>query len=238
MRVRGLRIEAANHAERIPGIQTPPRSGLGIGVLDIETRRSVIEQAIEMHARPGPTGAFHGMSTPESFWAVDFDRQQWHFSDSATKGQMARTIEALLSQRDRQPTRLREATKRVFFTAQHNHDDDYWRSVYPNIRRSGATGGDSDTVVYDLAARPGQLYHEGGHNLAKALYGEITPRGHFAAAASTSERPVSAYGTNALSEDFAEAVAFYVEDPDRMKAEFPARFKVIRRIMKDGRYGG
>ena len=46
------------------------------------------------------------------------------------------------------------------------------------------------------------------------------------------------YGRNSTAEDFAEAVRLYVEDPDSMKADFPARYRVVRRIMKDGRYEG
>lgn len=79
-----------------------------------------------------------------------------------------------------------------------------------------------------------------GYALAQRKYGSITPPtfSDYAKVLHSGEPPVSDYAYTSRANDFAEAVALYVTNPERLKLIAPERFKVITRLMIDPEYGG
>ncbi len=198
-------------------------------------------KAIEDFSVAGPTGAFHGMSTAEIFRRVTWKGLDLYF-DPANPAPVATTLKTLIKTSHQCPDRLLKATEGIYFTAQSNKKDSYWQQRYTNFTVSAHTGGDGRIVSYgNRSVGLGSLAHESGHNLATKLYGSTDPstgQNDFASVIKGKEPAVSTYALNSPAEDFAEACRLYVEDHDRMKRDFPERFKVIDRIMKEPKYGG
>jgi hypothetical protein len=206
-----------------------------------EEKRNAIVKAIQDFAKPGPTGSYHGMKSPEAFKTIEFLGIRWHFTgDGGRSSAIYRTVEDILGRTYLQPSsRLAKSTKDVYFTSQVNKDDGYWKQRYKDFPGAHATGGQGEIVVYrngylDLGA----FAHESGHNLAWELYSSAIPSKNYGRAIGTTEPPVSEYAKNSPAEDFAEAVKLYTVNPDKMKKQFPVRFGVIDKIMTDENYGG
>jgi hypothetical protein len=211
----------------------------------LETRKQgentlqAVARVLEAHARPGPSGTFHGMAEAEEFRTVRYQGVNWHFTGpiepTAPVVSSIRNMQADLA-KHKIPDRIMKATHDVYFTSQRNQDDARAAKKYdiPGMI-SHATGGDQKVVVYNrnnlgLA----QYLHESGHNLAHEIYGgQPTPHSDYGQIiARGTEPPVSDYARKSPGEDFAEAVRLYGLDPERMRKEFPERFAIIDRIVK------
>lgn len=84
------------------------------------------------------------------------------------------------------------------------------------------------------------LARASGYIMAQRVYGSKSPPAFsdYARATHSGEPPISDYAYTSLANDFAEAVALYVVNPERLKRMAPERFKVITRLMIDPEYGG
>lgn len=145
------------------------------------------------------------------------------------------------------PEELNRHTEGIVFSAQRNSKDDYWAVKYntPNFV-SAATGGDGKVVVYGgRTLSHSSMAHEMGHNLAKGRYGttQTAEGSDFWSLAQSSTAP-TAYGTNSISEDFAESVKLYVQHENgiasaqEFKKEHPERYSIIDRLIKEIDYDG
>ena len=214
------------------------------------SRNTGLAKIIERYSFPSGERQEHGMATPEEFHNFLFRDTRWHFvpdaggkvsPDNPIVTQVTHSWYVAKRDWDAIPDRLMNATSDVYLTKQSNKDDPLWQVRYSNpLHTSGATGGDGQIVSYNgLPVYPGTFSHESGHNLSTRLYGTTQPRGDYLHKAIMSkEPPVSTYAANAPAEDFAEACKAYWEDRDRMARDFPIRFGIIDRIMKDKTYGG
>ncbi len=134
------------------------------------------------------------------------------------------------------PGKLVDATSEVIFTSLRNRNDAYWEKQYniPDFE-SNATGGNGTTTIF--SGRPieqGTFDHEGGHNLARKLWGTTTPDpASEYGQAQQAEPPVSTYGANSPSEDFAEACKEYGSPHGRamLKQHFPRKFAALQKIL-------
>ena len=153
---------------------------------------------------------------------------------------------------NRVPPELQQLVKTVEFVDYENPQDTYWAKTYKikNFRSFAIGGGDKMTFFkngYDVADnRLLHTYcHEIGHMLdvAKEVAGEriansITWKEAVAADYKVSkEKYVSNYPKQAKSliEDFAEAIAFYVQFKEKFMQTFPNRSEIIRRILENDR---
>lgn len=84
------------------------------------------------------------------------------------------------------------------------------------------------------------LARASGDALALRVYGDKTPPAFsdYAQALQGSEPPINNVAATDRANDFAEAVALYITQPERLKLIAPERFKVIARLMADPEYGG
>lgn len=185
----------------------------------------------------------HGMPESELMHHVEWQGIRWHYVDSeAGISSIANTWKEL-SLKD-MPKRLMAATKDVYFTSLRNKDDIHWEKTY-GIKdfKSAATGGYGGICIYNgNYSYHGQIAHEMGHNLADAIYGDTNPavkvQSAFNRAILSGEKPITTYGQNSNAEDFAEAIRYTLESPERMQERCPQRFQVIRKIFEDESYGG
>jgi hypothetical protein len=200
-------------------------------------------QAIKDHSVLTAPLAVHGMATPDVMRRVTWRGLDLFYTDGVIKP-VAETLKKLVeTTASKVPDRLLGATKVIYHTTQANKFDAYWQSVYKNFTRSHATGGDGSIAVYNNGSLSlGNFTHEAGHNLATKIYGSADPttraQAEFVKAIASNELPVSEYAKNSPAEDFAEASRLYVEDPAIMKRDFPMRYAVIERIMKDMLFSG
>ena len=96
------------------------------------------------------------------------------------------------------------------------------------------------TVFGGRDADMGIIAHEVAHEFAVQKWGNPMPPSDtdYYAAIRSGEPAVSQYGKKNDSEDFAEAVRMYVEDLEQLQMDYPKRYAVIDRLMKDPAYGG
>jgi hypothetical protein len=213
------------------------RAGIAKAMASAKTADARAEVAAEFMSAHGADGGevkAHGMTAGEPTRQLVVDGVAVHWTD-ATFDAAAQTI-ANMAAGDVPPA-LWAATGRVIHTAQKNGKDDYWRAKYKNFTESAATGGDGTTVVYSAApAGADILTHEGGHNLAKQVWGKTTPAsGSEYAKAYVAEKPVTAYAENSAAEDFAEAVRMYAESDllrNTLKARFPKKYQAVHNLLK------
>jgi hypothetical protein len=183
------------------------------------------------------TGAFHGMTNPETFHSIEFEGIRYHFTGHS---QVADTLTAL-ARSEPLPASLTTHTKDVYFTGQRNKDDPYWEKEYqmPGFQ-SGATGGNGLVVAYNgTYIGPSTLSHEMGHNLASAVFGHTNPAlaegskaEAYLSAMRSGEQPVSFYATRSPAEDFAESVKMFVAERAKMEREYPRRFAAVKALLE------
>lgn len=96
------------------------------------------------------------------------------------------------------------------------------------------------TIFGDREVDTGIVAHEIAHDFATSKWGDMFPAADsdYQAAIDSGEPPVSEYAKKNTGEDFAEAVRMYVDDPEQLKMDYPERYQVIDRLMKDDSYGG
>lgn len=198
--------------------------------------RAAVWKAVEAAAEDGGEVTAHGMTTPEKTRRVVVGGTAVHWTEGAEDA-AAETIASLAEVEV--PPQVAAATTRIVHTTQRNKDDGLWEKKYntPGFR-SQATGGDGTTVVYNgQGADPYVLSHEAGHNVATALWGTTAPpAGTRYADAAASEPPVSKYGANSPSEDFAEAFSMYAiggKYRDGLKAKFPKKYAALKGIFEE-----
>ena len=94
-------------------------------------------------------------------------------------------------------------------------------------------GGDGRIVVYNGGLiSPAVFAHEAGHNLATQTWGSTRPFSDSDyGKAQAAEKPVSSYGENSPSEDFAEACAMYATDRAALEANFPRKFAALEKLL-------
>lgn len=176
----------------------------------------------------------HGMTKPEQMKSFEHGSIKYTFNDD-TKDAVESTLRETMFEHELPPA-LASATKEIVFTKQENKDDAYWRSKYVNFSKSLATGGNGVVCVYNgQGIGFSELAHEAGHCLAGRLWnGSTSPApGSAYSVAQAREKPVSSYGANSSSEDFAEACRMYVDRPYTLRTEFPNKYQALRSIFGD-----
>jgi hypothetical protein len=185
----------------------------------------------------------HGMSEAEDLHSLEFEGVTYHFpklkSESDFFHPMVSTM-AELGGRPPLPAALTKHTSAVIFSEQANRHDAHFERAYemPGLV-SKATGGDGRIVRYHgERLTVGDMAHEMGHNLAKGVYGSLTPpmKSPFgqAALSKSKEPPPTEYAKVKFSEDFAESVDLYVTRPDHLKSIAPKRHAAIRELLGPG----
>lgn len=186
------------------------------------------------------TGAFHGMTTPETYRSIEFEGVQFHFHpimgpqpSNELFPPVARTIRDLLEAK-RIPPEIANYTNDIYFTSQSNVNDAYWQKAYkmPGLI-SQATGSDGQIVVYrDNPILAPMLSHEMGHNVASGVYGTTDPpiSSRFMEAVRSGEPAVSEYAKNSPTEDFAETIKLYFMDRDELRSKYPRRYQAIEAL--------
>lgn len=153
-------------------------------------------------------------------------------------------IADVISEFDKLPVELKCTIKEVNLLDFRNPRDAYWAKQYrmPNFR-SFATGGNGTINFYaneihqaaekELAHT---LIHEAGHNLDQKLK-KISETHEWLNARDTDFKlgsgvSVSNYGKVHIHEDFAESVAMFVSNPEKLKKEFPSRYEILKKIIR------
>ena len=184
------------------------------------------------HAVSSGKHLLHGMSVSEDMKTVSIYGIPVHWSAKAER-RVAETLLFLL-RINRPPESMLKATDRIVFCNQGNKDDVNWRKIYSNFSGSAATGGDGTTVIYKgkgIAAS--HIFHEMGHNFAYKKWGTMNPGSRYAWAQRL-EPPVTEYGKNSPSEEFAEACKLYATDSHSrgsLKRDFPKKFNVLSGLL-------
>lgn len=140
------------------------------------------------------------------------------------------------------PPKLRENIHTIKFYGLTNPSDPYWAINY-NMENftSNLAAANYEVHIYntDSEIDKGALLHESGHLLDSKLNKiSSSPEWSNAAIADSlineNKNGATDYGTQAYessgsySEDFAESVKMYVEDPKGFEQQFPNRFKIIK----------
>jgi len=129
-----------------------------------------------------------------------------------------------------------------------NPDDPYWRTKYKNFSKSYATGGEKIVFYantdHDMNYVKDALCHEGGHYLDRYVAYDKTTGTRFSALTEWADATaadlaligfdsVTPYGSNAMTEDFAEScMMLFSRDPNLMQKQFPNRTKILKRLVK------
>lgn len=148
------------------------------------------------------------------------------------------------------PVELKAQTKEVHLVNFLNPDDAIWKIRYKNFTQSYATGGNGTITFYKtpkgwtkadaIADLPFTLSHENGHNIDR-YYEKLSGnkpsetnewKNAIAADTKTSGKAsMRTYGENSPHEDFADAFGYFVHKAEWFKKNFPARYKIISRIL-------
>lgn len=96
------------------------------------------------------------------------------------------------------------------------------------------------TIYGNRQVDPGVIAHEAAHDFAVGKWGNPIPSedSDYVAAINSGEPPVSEYSLRNSSEDFAESIRMFVDNPTEMKKIAPLRYQVIERLMTEKGYGG
>ncbi len=180
--------------------------------------KAVRKEMADLKASATPDGSpqLHGMAVPEQMKELKVPGIGPVFQWAAGAEHAAlRSIKTLKDNWHTIPEPLRDVQSHVVFSTQRNKDDPHWEKVYntPGFK-SAATGGDGRIVAYDGGGLDAGLFaHEAGHNLATKLWGStVPPATSEYGQAQQKEMPVSDYGANSPSEDFAEACRKYADN--------------------------
>lgn len=207
---------------------------LGANATPEEIRRR-IDDYINANSTLQLSGSFHGMDAQEFFAGFDLGGQQLYYNKSAPVREFVTTLYDHHRAGLPLPEPLMQNTKRIIFSNRSNGDDDVSGRKY-NMENfvSAATANNGDIVVYSGRTLSMRSYaHEMGHNLAEQVYGSATPpeRSRYRVAAQD-EPPVSSYAAVHPAEDFAESVAVFVTDPNRMAKFYPQRNAALSQILE------
>jgi hypothetical protein len=216
---------------------------------------SRVRELMETHHGESGLVQEHGMSRPEEMEHLEIGGIKFHYPRTEQGQQAAAgTIANVMSQAHVIPAPLWKATTDVVHSSGRNTADPYWARQYKDPAfRSNATGGDGKTVVY--GAEPGAVWganplhegphsigvdsfaHEAGHNFATKAFGQLDPTvGSAYHTAQQKEPPVTDYGKNSSSEDFAEAAKMYTTRHDSMRVKFPLKYRAFHDLMEQ--HGG
>ena len=169
------------------------------------------------------------------------DGTEFVFPVSYNKAHQTMTPEKAVELWGKVPEKLRDmGQKQIIFQDVHNPQDKYWRKRYKKFRGSYATGGDDINFWrYDHPHNDDYVVrtycHEIGHKVDTdnsvngTRFSEYTWWTDAMAEDKkvSGQKPVTVYGENANSEDFAESVAEFVKNPDVFRKMFPNRAKII-----------
>jgi len=86
----------------------------------------------------------------------------------------------------------------------------------------------------------GIIAHEATHAWAKDKWGTYDPPENtdYMAAIRSDEPPITEYAKTSPAEDLAEAIRYYVINPELMKAQCPRRYEIVEMMMQDPNYDG
>jgi hypothetical protein len=200
----------------------------------------------------------HGMTKAVNMKQITFNGMKIRiettmFDEAGKEGILGRTLAELIypdamsidTHRVNKPLPLPPAlvasTQMIVLTKQKNVQDEIWEKAY-NMKNfeSAATGGDGTITVYNLskASRTHRLdrsifAHEAGHNLATQLWGTTAPlpTSEYGKVQDI-EPPVTPYGANSASEDFAEAVNLFVTKREYLENNFPEKYIEIKKLLE------
>ena len=113
--------------------------------------------------------------------------------------------------------------------------------IKPGRPETIADIGNSFMVIYnDNIVDYGIITHEATHAWAKDKWGTYNPPKDtdYMAAIESDEPPITEYAKTNPSEDLAEAVRYYVYDPEHLKEKCPVRYKIVEQMMADPDYHG
>jgi len=167
------------------------------------------------------------------------------FPDGMDPAQQTMTPEQAVEAWKRVPKAIQQrAQKEIEFVDYENPSDSYWRSVYKNFTRSYATGGDKITFYryddpHDMDYLVRSYCHEAGHYIdkqnpvngvrfcensdwTKAMADDMI---------TSKKASITDYGENSPSEDFAESVAEFVEDPTGFEKLMPGRAALLKKLL-------
>lgn len=90
------------------------------------------------------------------------------------------------------------------------------------------------TIFGDRIVDIGVIAHELGHEYSLYQWQQLIPPegSDYLAAVESGEPPVSEYASGYIAEDFPEALALYVTDPEKLKAIAPLRYEAIKKLME------
>lgn len=211
---------------------------------DVEAK--ILERAreyVEAKRAGNPATQFmrHGMIAPQNMTPITFDGLTIYDSPE----NQAKTIAGFMASPawgSSEVNYLNTKTREIFLANGPNKEDAYWAEKFNSSDFvSNATGGDGNIVVYGgKRLQPSTYYHEGGHNLATAVYGDPTPPpgSDFEKIRTTAP---TLYGQSSRAEDFAESVMLHIMKKygdTRSESLDPQRQRVMERLFSDPNYGG
>jgi predicted double-glycine peptidase len=178
-------------------------------------------------AEPAGKQQVHEMGKPESMVELHIGGTSFKWAKGAEED-AAYSMSTWLKLKV--PPKLAAANAEVAYATQRSSKDAYWGKKYGmKDFRTEASGGGGKVCVYDTRCHGATLAHEAGHNFARATWGDSSPKGKYAAAASK-EPPVTKYGSNSASEDFAEACMLYVTKRASLKRKFPLKHAALEEL--------
>jgi len=181
---------------------------------------------------------YEAMANAEDMVSIEIGGIEYVFPDS--ESMFKRVVGDILftAENELLPQQILATTKRIVYTLQPNRHDAFWAVQYntPGFK-SAATGGDGTIAVYNgKSVSQSTLAHESGHNFATKVYGTTTPKpGSKYGIAQQLESPVTPYGANSSSEDFAEAVKLYSKNEvsrKAFKATHPKKFEALEELLE------
>lgn len=180
-----------------------------------------------------------GMASEVRMKSVTFDGINYHFDESQIIKEGHPVVETLLNsiKIKRIPTKLKQRTKDIYFTAQKNDYDDYWATEYnlPGFESHAAASIDGKVTVFrSKALSVNDMAHEMSHSYEP--YIPFTQLTEYENMISSGEQSLTSYGRASPSEDIAEHIAIYCEGSTarkRLKKNAPLRYRIIHELMMD-----
>lgn len=213
--------------QKISGQDMPPMAKL-------KAYRQLMYDELRAIATPATQQQAPGTKKPEDLVTFGFAGIQWHVPElkptSPTLDTLRKLIELNL------PDELVQAVDNIFISKQKGAYEEFWRRMLGlPIGPIPATVNfeDSSITAYRGRVKPEDMLRQMGFLLAEQIWGRLEPprNSEYWLAIANEGRPITTYGFNSTAADFADGVAQFFLDPQRLKRFNPRRYEAIARIV-------
>lgn len=195
--------------------------------------RQAILDEIRPIASPLAQNQAPGTANPEDLQRFDFAGIQWLTPDlkpnNPTLDLLRKVAELEL------PDEFIKSVETIYLTKQKNGAEQYWRKrlklITPRVPAT-INLSEGSITIYNGRGKIEDVMRQAGYLLAYRKFGQLEPpQGSEYRRAMAEGRTITPYGFGGDAADFADSVAQFFLDPDRLKRFNPQRYNAIARLV-------